>query len=63
MSDRKKTPDHSKAIPVPSTLTPAAPKGQPRHPHSDECVLVEDTQPGRAWTIVGTDVPVKPSRR
>jgi hypothetical protein len=60
MADQEQKPDPSKVITVPSTATPAAPKGQPP---SDEFVVVEGTQPGRAWIIFGTEVPTKPAPR
>lgn len=61
MTDQAQKPDPSKVIPVPSTATLTAPKDQPSS--SDEFVVVEDTQPGRAWIMFGTEVPTKPAPR
>ena len=58
MSDHEKTTPATKAAPAPFSEAPEALKGKPSLP---PIVIVEDTQPGRAWTFVGTGVPQKHS--
>lgn len=52
VTDQAQKADPSKVITVPPTATPTAPKDQPSS--SDEFVVVEDSQPSRAWIIFGT---------